>query len=51
MAKQRQAVLYFNCDEPFSCGHKCKILFEITAINDYDQEEADASLMMMIDQL
>jgi hypothetical protein len=51
MVKQRQAALCFNYDELFSRGHKCKILFEITAINDYDQEEADASLMMMIDQL
>jgi hypothetical protein len=27
------------------------MLFEITAVNDYDVEEADASLMMMIGRL
>jgi hypothetical protein len=51
MAAQHQAGLCFNCDELFSRGHKCKMLFEITAVNDYNVEEADASLMMMIGKL
>jgi hypothetical protein len=51
MAERRQVSLCFNYDEPFSHGHKCKMLFEITTINDYEVEEADASLMMMIDKL
>jgi hypothetical protein len=32
----------------FAHGHKCKLLFNITVVNDYDLEEADISLMMMI---
>jgi hypothetical protein len=48
MAERRRAGLCFNCDEPFVRGHKCKHLFDITTINDYDTNEADDSLMMMI---
>jgi hypothetical protein len=48
MAERCHAGLRFNCDEPFAHGHKCKLLFDITAINDYDLEEADNSLKMMI---
>jgi hypothetical protein len=48
MAERCRAGLYFNSDEPFARGHKCKLLFNITAINDYELEEADSSLMMMI---
>jgi hypothetical protein len=48
MTEQCHASLCFNYDEPFARGHKCKLLFDITAINDYDLEEADNSLMMMI---
>jgi hypothetical protein len=51
MAGRHQEGLCFNYDESFSCGHKCKMLFEITAVNDYNMEEADASLMMMIGSL
>jgi hypothetical protein len=51
MVAWRQAGLCFNYDKPFSHGHKCKMLFDITAVNDYDMEEADASLMMMIGRL
>jgi hypothetical protein len=50
MAAQCQVGLCFDYDESFSCGHKCKMLFEIIAIN-YDVEEANASLMMMIGRL
>jgi hypothetical protein len=48
MAARRQAGLCFNCDEPFSRGHKCKLLFDITAINSYDTDDSDNSFMMMI---
>jgi hypothetical protein len=51
MAARHQAGLCFNCDEPFSHDHKCKMLFEITVVNDYAVEEVDASLMMMIGRL
>jgi hypothetical protein len=51
MAELRHGGLCFNCDEPFACANKCKLLFDMTAINDYDLEEADNSLMMMIDRL
>jgi hypothetical protein len=51
MVAWSQAGLCFNCDKSFSHGHKCKMLFEITTVNDYDMEEADASLMMMIGRL
>jgi hypothetical protein len=44
MAERRQQGLCFNYDEPFSRNQKCKMLFEITAINDYEVEEVDASL-------
>jgi hypothetical protein len=29
--------------------HKCKNLFDITAVNDYDTKDIDNSLLMMID--
>jgi hypothetical protein len=48
MTARRQAGLCFNCDEPFSHGHKCKHLFDITAINNYDTNDIDDTLMMMI---
>lgn len=48
MATRRQAGLCFNCDEPFSRGHKCKNLFEITVINDYNADDVGESMMMMI---
>jgi hypothetical protein len=48
MAARRQARLCFNCDEPFSRGHKCKLLFDITVINSYDTDDSDNSFMMMI---
>jgi hypothetical protein len=51
MAERRQQGLCFNCDEPFSRNHKYKMLFEITAVNDHETEEGDASLMMMIGRL
>ena len=44
--------LCINYDEPFSHGHKCKHLFDITAVNDYDNIDDDTnvdnSLLMMI---
>ena len=40
--------LYFNYDEPFTSGLKCTHLFDITAINDYDANNIDDSLLMMI---
>jgi hypothetical protein len=40
------------CDEPFTRGHKCKHLFDIMVVNDYDNNDNDAdienSLLMMI---
>jgi len=52
MAERRRSGLCFNCDEPFSRGHKCKHLFDITAINDYnnidDDADVDNNLLMMI---
>ena len=40
--------LYFNYDEPFICGLKCKHLFNITTINDYDADDVDNSILMML---
>lgn len=40
--------LCFNYNEPFSRGHKYKHLFDITLVNDYNFDDTDASLMMMI---
>ena len=52
MAEHRRSRLCCNCDEPFKRGHKCKHLFDITAVNDYDNNDDDAdidnSLLMMI---
>jgi len=48
MAERRHAGLCFNCDEPFTRGHKCIHLFNITAINDYNTDSIDNGLMMMI---
>ena len=48
MVEWRRAVLCFNYEEPFTQGHKCKHLFNITAINDYDMDDIDNSLIMMI---
>ena len=52
MAERRCSELCFNYDKPFTRDHKCKHLFDITAINDYDNNDADAdvnnSLLMMI---
>jgi hypothetical protein len=49
MAERRRAGLCFNCDVPFVRGHKCKHLFDITTVNDYDTDKADSGLMMMIE--
>jgi len=51
MAVQCSVGLCFSCDELLSCGHKCKLLFDNTIVNNYDLEEADDSLMMMISRL
>jgi hypothetical protein len=48
MAKCRRVGLYFNYDKPFTRGLKCKHLFDIIAINDYDTEDINNGLMMMI---
>lgn len=48
MMERRWMGLCFNCDEPFTHGHKCKNLFDFMLINDYDFKDTDASLMMMI---
>ena len=32
MTERHRAGLCFNCDEPFTRGHKCRHLFNITAI-------------------
>jgi hypothetical protein len=40
--------LCFNYNEPFTHGHKCKHLFDIMLVNDYNFDDTDASLMMMI---
>ena len=52
MAEHRRSRLCFICDEPFSHGHKCKHLFDIIAVNDYDNidddTDVDNSLLMMI---
>lgn len=47
MVERRRAGLCFNCDEPFACGHKCKMLFEITMVNDCDMDD-NSNLMMII---
>jgi hypothetical protein len=48
MTKRRHMALCFNRDKPFTHGHKCKHLFDIMLINDYDNDDTDAGLMMMI---
>lgn len=48
MAERCRIGLCFNYDEQFTRGHKCKHIFDITLVNDYDMEEADPGLMMMI---
>jgi hypothetical protein len=48
MAERHRSGLYFNCDEHFTRSHKCKHLFDITAVNDYDSDDVDNSLLMMI---
>ena len=49
MAERRRSGLCFNCDKPFTRGHKYKHLFDITAVNDYDNDtDVDNSLLMMI---
>lgn len=50
MAERHRSRLCFNCNEPFTRGHKCKNLFDITTINDYDTDDVDNSLLMMISQ-
>jgi hypothetical protein len=40
--------LCFNRDEPFTHGHKCKHLFDIMLVNDYDNDDTNFDLMMMI---
>lgn len=46
MAKRKCLGLCFNCDEQFSRGHKCKQLFEITIVNDFDDDD-EPSLMVI----
>jgi hypothetical protein len=48
MAEHRRSGLYFNCDEPFTSGHKCKHLFDITVVNDYNIDNINNSLLKMI---
>lgn len=48
MVERHQSGLCFNCDKPFTHGHKCKLLFDITSINDYDADDIDNNLLMMI---
>lgn len=52
MAERRRIGLYFNYDEAFTRGHKCKQLSEITIVNDYDNndDDADDNLMVLIDR-
>lgn len=47
-AERHRMGFYLNYDEPFTRGHKCKHLFDITLVNDYDFDDTDASLVMMI---
>ena len=46
--EHHRAGLCFNYDEPFTRSHKCKHLFNIMATNDYDANDVDNSLLMMI---
>jgi hypothetical protein len=52
MAERQCSELCFNCDEPFMRGHKCKHLFHIMAVNDYNSNDNDTdidnNLLMMI---
>lgn len=48
MIKCRHMALCFNRDEPFTHGHKCKHLFDIMLVNDYDNDDTNFDLMMMI---
>jgi hypothetical protein len=52
MAKHRRSGLCFNCDGPFTRGHKYTHLFDITVVNDYDNNDDDTNvdnnLLMMI---
>ena len=46
--EHHRAGLCFNCDEPFTGSHKCKHLFNIRATNDYNVDDVDNSLLMML---
>lgn len=47
--EEMAAGLYFNYNEPFTQGHKCKHLFDITAVNNYTSDnDNDNSLMMLV---
>jgi hypothetical protein len=48
MVERHRSGLCFNCDEPFTRDHKCKHLFDIMNVNDYDNDNVDNSLLMMI---
>jgi hypothetical protein len=43
MAECRRSWLCYNYDEPFTRGHTCKHLFDIIAINDYDNDDVDTA--------
>jgi len=45
---ERQAGLYFNCDDPFTTNHKCKNPFNIMAVDNYNTKDSNNSLNMMI---
>jgi hypothetical protein len=44
MAKHRRSGLCFNCDGPFTRGHKYTHLFDITVVNDYDNNDDDTDV-------
>jgi hypothetical protein len=46
--KHLQIGLCFNYVEPFTHGRKCRHLFDITTINDYDADDVDNNLLMML---
>lgn len=48
MIERRRLGLCFTCDNPFTRDHECNNLFDITTINDYDTEDTNNNLLMMI---
>jgi hypothetical protein len=48
MTKHLQTGLCFNYVEPFTRSRKCSHLFDITTINDYDANDVDNNLLMML---